>query len=137
MDINPSQLQTAATVIFSGQAGGGANRIFPEINEMYTVRKLFHHRIQISYSLILILPIFSRSKANIFATKTLIQHSMRNIHPFSNPNISASSAMQDLHNHVHKTAKGENRFSTYLRCSALFTRVQGLYSSRSTPLNLY
>lgn len=50
--------------------------IFAEMTKIYTKRKISPSTFQISYQLILSLPIFSGSKANISMNKTLIHHHM-------------------------------------------------------------
>lgn len=91
-------------------------------------------RSQISYSFNLIPNESTGSKRNILNNKNSNQHNMLVSQPNQDLLISESSAKQDLQDHVHETTNSEGRNSTYLMCSVMNSRVQGLKTSRSTPL---
>lgn len=131
------QLQTAATTVFSGRLRRKSNKKFPESSKSYTIRKIFHHRIQISCSFHLIHHVSHGSSKNTYDIKTSNSSYKLISQPNSNIILSACSAKLDLHIYGKRIAKGENRFQPTWNCSSLFTRVQSLYSSKSTPLNLY
>jgi hypothetical protein len=128
--------RAAVTTVFSGRTGGGDPIFFPNFCKLYTVGKLLQRWSQIYNPNLLILSRFSGSKRNLIMCKTLNQPYVFIFHPFSNPNTSACSGMQDLRIYHKKLAKKRGRNFTYLKWQWWKSRVQVLKLSRCAPIIL-